>query len=361
MSPTPRTYFQMLVGFSILWLVGCTTPVQLQYSQAALPRVADWASSVGKIEVEPYDGQFFSTGGVTVLDSPQLGTEVHKEITDAIKDAITRAGGSTDVADAPDLLVHIRKCTLSWRASGMGILAEAEVVLDGLLQGPASTQSRLSGRGYVSKGAGVVILPSSAQPMLTQALSSAINELLSPFGSKPDVSPPVAKTPPAKHRPPVEYSGSGFFISGDGYIATAAHVVADGTKVSVVVGQNTLDARIVVQSASVDLAILKVDLSPSAWIEIADQSSGKLGDPVFTIGFPVADLLGAQPVYSEGVISAESGIDGDVSILQISAPIQPGNSGGPLVLHDGRVIGVVTSSAAIGAFLRRTGTLPQNV
>jgi len=79
------------------------------------------------------------------------------------------------------------------------------------------------------------------------------------------------------------------------------------------------------------------------------------------MGYPVADVMGQEPKFTEGSVSALSGIGGEAALLQISVPIQPGNSGGPLVNERGEVVGVVTSTAAVRTFFAVTGTLPQNV
>jgi S1-C subfamily serine protease len=69
-----------------------------------------------------------------------------------------------------------------------------------------------------------------------------------------------------------------------------------------------------------------------------------------------------EPKYSDGAISSTSGIQGDVAFLQTTVPIQPGNSGGPLVREqDGALVGIMTATAAIAPFLRIAGTLPQNI
>ena len=72
-------------------------------------------------------------------------------------------------------------------------------------------------------------------------------------------------------------------------------------------------------------------------------------------------MLGIQPKYTEGTISGLSGPADEASLLQISTPIQPGNSGGALVNDNGEVVGVVTSTASAAAFLKLTGNLPQNL
>jgi S1-C subfamily serine protease len=110
-----------------------------------------------------------------------------------------------------------------------------------------------------------------------------------------------------------------------------------------------------------DLALLKLSQATPAFLEIAADNSVSIGQKVFTVGFPVPQLLGTEPKYSNGSISSLSGIYGVANLLQITVPIQPGNSGGPLLDESGRVVAVVTSSAAVQGFLKYTGTLPQNI
>ena len=86
-----------------------------------------------------------------------------------------------------------------------------------------------------------------------------------------------------------------------------------------------------------------------------------MGDWVFTFGFPTKSILGSEPKFTEGSVSALSGVGGEASFLQISVPVQPGNSGGPLANERGEVVGVIAASAALEPFLKATGTLPQNV
>ena len=87
----------------------------------------------------------------------------------------------------------------------------------------------------------------------------------------------------------------------------------------------------------------------------------EIGDDVFTLGFPISDLLGKEVKYTDGSISSLSGLKGDATFFQISVPIQPGNSGGPLVNEKGNVVGIVTATAAVEAFYQATGSMPQNV
>ena len=100
---------------------------------------------------------------------------------------------------------------------------------------------------------------------------------------------------------------------------------------------------------------------PVANMSTPPSLAPSLGDTVFTVGYPTPDLLGTDPKYTNGTVSALSGLRGDASFLQISVPIQPGNSGCPLVNEDWDVIGVVVATASAPAFIRVTDSIPQNI
>ena len=82
---------------------------------------------------------------------------------------------------------------------------------------------------------------------------------------------------------------------------------------------------------------------------------------MFTVGFPNIDVQGTEPKYTEGVISSLSGMDNNQRYFQISTPVQPGNSGGPLLNKEGSVVGIVISRLSAAYMLSISGTLPQNV
>jgi S1-C subfamily serine protease len=151
-------------------------------------------------------------------------------------------------------------------------------------------------------------------------------------------------------------------VARDGHILTSHHVVSNATKIHVTTstGQR-VEARLLRSSAAIDLAVLKIDQPASAHLTLSSARNLQSGGRVFTVGFPIAALLGREPRYAEGTISGLSGPGGDQTFLQISVPVQPGNSGGPLLSERGEVIGVVAASAAVAAFFQATGTLPQNL
>jgi S1-C subfamily serine protease len=156
--------------------------------------------------------------------------------------------------------------------------------------------------------------------------------------------------------------GTGFAIQNATTFVTAFHIV-DGARTIDVTCAGGQQATAVVEriDPANDLALLKVSQATPAFLEIAAEHSVSIGQKVFTVGFPVPGLLGTEPKYSDGSVSSLSGPASAANLLQMTVPIQPGNSGGPLVDESGRVVAVVTSTAAVQGFLRRTGTLPQNI
>ena len=157
-------------------------------------------------------------------------------------------------------------------------------------------------------------------------------------------------------------SGTGFAISEDGYIVTAHHVIDNAKTIKVYLSKDSfVSARVIQDDPANDLVLLKTETSTPNFLQIAAIRSAKTGSRVFTIGFPVSYVLGKEAKYTEGVISSLSGIEGASSLLQITVPVQPGNSGGALVNEKGEVVGIITSSAAILPFIEKSGTLPQNV
>ncbi|MGA2240660.1 MAG: serine protease [Verrucomicrobiota bacterium] len=154
-------------------------------------------------------------------------------------------------------------------------------------------------------------------------------------------------------------SGSCFFITEDGYLITNAHVVKRARKIKVKNSTGVFPAVVVRVDETNDLALVKVSgqFKPLC----ISTNDAQLGDSVFTIGFPAIDLQGTEPKYTDGKVSSLSGMRDDPADYQISIPVQPGNSGGPLVDMGGNVKGVIVAKLNDFAALRSMGSLPQNV
>lgn len=161
---------------------------------------------------------------------------------------------------------------------------------------------------------------------------------------------------------PTSSTGTGFAIQAPASLVTAYHVIKGATRIDVSCAEGqSMRAEIQKIDPANDLALLKLPVPAPAHLELAPDNSVSIGQRVFTIGFPVPGILGKDAKYSDGSISSLSGLGGAANLLQLTVPIQPGNSGGPVADEAGRVVGVVTSTAAVQSFFRNTGALPQNV
>jgi 2-alkenal reductase len=140
-------------------------------------------------------------------------------------------------------------------------------------------------------------------------------------------------------------TGTGFFISKDGYLVTNNHVVEGSEELSVIFADGTqVDATLVGTDPLTDLAVIKVDGDIPGYVELGDSSALRPGDHVIAIGSP----LGAYTnTVTEGIVSGigrrvqgtSAAVD---NLIQHDAAINPGNSGGPLFTLDGKVVGVNT-------------------
>jgi serine protease Do len=141
----------------------------------------------------------------------------------------------------------------------------------------------------------------------------------------------------------IQGQGSGFFISPDGYIVTNNHVVANAVKVEVLTDAGaTLEAKVIGTDAKSDLALIKVDgRSDFPFVKLADASP-KIGEWVVAMGNP----FGLGGTVTAGIVSAQGRDIGSGSYddyIQIDAPVNRGNSGGPTFNLKGEVIGVNTA------------------
>ncbi|HWF76536.1 MAG TPA: Do family serine endopeptidase [Caulobacteraceae bacterium] len=140
---------------------------------------------------------------------------------------------------------------------------------------------------------------------------------------------------------PIHASGSGFFISADGYVVTNNHVIHNADKITVVTNNNQeLTAHVVGADPATDLAVLKVDGGPFQYVSFEDTARPRVGDWVVAVGNP----FGLGGTATAGIVSAlgRQNVSGSsyVDYMQIDAPINRGNSGGPTFDVAGRVVGV---------------------
>ena len=156
-------------------------------------------------------------------------------------------------------------------------------------------------------------------------------------------------------------TGTGFAVSSN-LVLTAYHVVENGESISVSFGDISFPATVSSFNKDLDWALLKISGTAPATIQIGDSDSMKLGEEVYTLGYPTTDLLGNEIKFSKGEIGSLTGLGGNKDRFQISVPIQPGNSGGPLFSKSGQVVGIIVSTIDPGLFFSVTdGALPQGI
>lgn len=144
----------------------------------------------------------------------------------------------------------------------------------------------------------------------------------------------------------VKFGGTSFLIDTKGYLVTSAHVLKEAKKLYVQNSQGIdLLAEIVLQDASADIAILKINdpdyKAPKQLSYGFKRSQTDLSETLFTLGFPKDEI-----VYNEGYLSAKTGLDGDTMSCQINITANPGNSGGPIFNRNGEIIGILNARQA---------------
>lgn len=173
-----------------------------------------------------------------------------------------------------------------------------------------------------------------------------------------------AAPPSGKPGKTFDVSGTGFVVSASGHVVTNNHVI-DGCVGDIkgnLSGEAATVLRVVSRDAFNDLALLHAPGTATFkdFAKIRDRSM-KSGDSVIVIGFPLHGYLTSDLTVTTGIVSSLSGARNDTRRLQISAAIQPGNSGGPLFDTSGQLAGVVVSKLNALRMIRETGQLTENI
>jgi S1-C subfamily serine protease len=169
--------------------------------------------------------------------------------------------------------------------------------------------------------------------LIQKASNSAIVEGIKEVSQKPTPAP-------------ANLEGSAFAINNAGYIITSLHMINGADSVFV---ENKSFARsiakVVLTDARLDLAILRIenkDVVKNWQVPFSlSERATDMGEKVFTLGYPRKDI-----VYGEGSLSSLSGYSNDTTMYQVSIPVNPGNSGGPLLDEQGNVIGLIRGKIA---------------
>ena len=174
--------------------------------------------------------------------------------------------------------------------------------------------------------------------------------------------PPPREAPaPATAAPKLTGAGTAFAINSAGEFLTNYHVVKGCVSVRLRVAGVPQDGTVVFSDERNDLALVRTSVVGVEPLRFREGKGIRPADGVVALGFPYAGLLATSPQVTTGSVSALAGVHDDSRILQLSAPIQPGNSGGPLLDLSGNVVGIVSARLNELAIAELTGTLPQNI
>jgi S1-C subfamily serine protease len=171
--------------------------------------------------------------------------------------------------------------------------------------------------------------------------------------------PKQVPTPPA----PQGKTGTGFLISTNGHLITNHHVVDNCDSISIrKPGSPAIETDLIAKNAESDLALLKArSWAGNAVAPLRAGTAIRAGDEIVVYGFPLTGSLASEGNVVAGYVTALSGLEDDQKSMQISAPVQLGNSGGPLLDRSGNVVGVVQSKLDALLVSKQLGDIPQNI
>jgi S1-C subfamily serine protease len=177
----------------------------------------------------------------------------------------------------------------------------------------------------------------------------------------PSASPGGRPGAPPGGRREMVSSGTGFVVAPR-QIMTNQHVVEGcGAMTARLPSGQEISATVIAADARRDLALLRTEADAGPVLPFRRAAELRRGEAVVTYGFPLAGLLSSGPTLTTGDVSALAGLGDDARQIQISAPVQQGNSGGPLLDLRGHVVGVIVSKLNAQRVAQATGDIPQNV
>lgn len=183
-----------------------------------------------------------------------------------------------------------------------------------------------------------------------------------PSASDAPASADASSPPPQSATETVVATGTGFVINERGDVVTNNHVVAGCKRVTFELhGGRSVHGRLLTVDENDDIAVANFGVTMSQVASFSNRINSRPGDDLIVFGFPLLGVLSTSGNLTRGSLTAMSGLQDDSRYMQISAPVQPGNSGGPVLGMSGHVIGLVTYKLDALVTMKATGDIPQNV
>lgn len=212
------------------------------------------------------------------------------------------------------------------------------------------------------KGGNLNAAASTASSLAMQQVMFDVQGRLKPDPSRFPANGSTAKidfAPLVDHEKPLR-TGTAFYVNKSGQLLTAAHISRDCSVLEAHEGDATFAVTTKASSDLLDVAVLDSGKTRTSALPLRDGNAIMLGESITSVGYPLQGLLGDSPNLTRGNISASKGIRGSMGLFQFSAPIQPGNSGGPIVSDNGELLGMAVSTLNAQT-LAKDGLIPQNV
>ena len=181
---------------------------------------------------------------------------------------------------------------------------------------------------------------------------------VAPTSNAPQTRVPSSTSPAAAS----QSFGTGFFISSQGLALTNNHVTSSCRSITAILDGRKYPAQMVRSDERNDLALIRVQTTtPVPFASFRSAPAIRAGEGIVVAGFPLPSVLQNGLNITLGNVSALAGLGGNTAFLQLTAPVQPGNSGGPLLDMGGNIVGVVVSKLDAARIAQVTGDIPQNI
>jgi S1-C subfamily serine protease len=188
----------------------------------------------------------------------------------------------------------------------------------------------------------------------------AVRKFSSGNASSIRLPPERGSTAAAAAGPRLYATGSGFYVTTTGHVLTNNHVVDGCSEIKVTEAEHSTPVKVLATDPDLALALVQLPHAVPTAV-VFRENAPRLGESVVAMGFPFSGLLSSDAVVTTGIVSALAGMRDDRHRLQISAPVQPGNSGGPLLDPAGHLVGVVVAKLDGLRMASLTGAIPENV
>jgi S1-C subfamily serine protease len=353
-----RHLIAIAIGIGLVFtLVGCGShAMTIKYLGPEVNPKSKWSGMQVRLDIDDRAGKLMRVGRrsteyiKTIMDRPR------KEVIEgSVAEALQAQGAIVQSGASTELNVIILQFQGEIGMAGLGQEGVVSVSLGGrLTRNGRELVPAQEAFATEEVSLGPFTLPwNSMKPLFDRCLTRSVNALVA------ELSDDMSRGTASERNP--SSSGTCFAVAPDGWLVTADHVVDSGGAIEVQFGSLMVSATLVVRDKVHDLALLHVAIPTPDYISLSGDTDIAIGQSVYTLGYPLRGVLTEDIRFTDGTISATSGMSSEDGLYQVSVPVQPGNSGGPLLTKEGLLLGVVVSRAADLAIWERTGTLPENI